>query len=74
MLSSLVSELGRFGTVPNILLKTGGELFKAGTGLGKNAKDAGKSVGKGVLEGAGELGKGIGEGLKGILNKKEKEQ
>jgi len=71
MLSSLVSELGRFGAVPNILLKTGTDLLKAGAGMGKGAKDAGENVGKGVIKGVEDIQKGIGEGLKGILKKKE---
>ena len=73
MLGSLVSELGKLGAVPDVLLKTGSDLIKAGAGMGKSAADTGKNVGEGVLNGVEDIGKGIGEGLKGILKKKEKE-
>ncbi|UCE46296.1 MAG: AsmA family protein [Phycisphaerales bacterium] len=73
MLGSLVSELGKFSTVPDILLKTGGKLLKAGTDAGKGARDAGKSVGEGVMKDVEDVGKGIGDGLKSILKEKEKE-
>ena len=62
------------GAVPDILLETGGDLIKAGAGMGKGATDAGKNVGDGVLKGVEDVGIGIGEGLKGILKKKEKEK
>lgn len=71
MLGSLVFELGKFGAVPDILLKTGSKLLEAGAGAGKGATDAGKGVGEGVLKGAEDVGKGITEGLKGLLKKKE---
>jgi hypothetical protein len=60
--------------LPNILLKTGSDLLKAGAGIGKKAGDAGKDVGGGIIKGVGDVGKGIGEGIKGILPKKEKKE
>jgi len=74
MLGSLVSELGKLGAVPDALLKKGGDLIKAGAGMGKSAVDTGKNVGEGVLNGVEDVGKGIGEGIRGILKKKEKEE
>ena len=73
MLGSLVSELGKLGALPDILMGTGGKLLEAGTGVGKGATNAGKSVGEGVIKGVEDVGKGITEGLKGLLKKKEKE-
>ncbi|MBL7187300.1 MAG: AsmA family protein [Phycisphaerae bacterium] len=73
MLGSLVSELGKLGALPDILMETGGKLLEAGTGVGKGATEAGKSIGEGVIKGAEDVGKGITEGLKSLLKKKEKE-
>lgn len=74
MFDSLVSELGKLGALPDILLQTGGKLLEAGTGAGKGATDAGKSVGEEVIKGVEKVGKGITEGLTGLLKKKNKEE
>jgi len=74
MFDSLVSELGKLGALPDILLQTGGKLLEAGTGAGKGATDTGKSVGQGVIKGVEKVGKGITEGLTGLLKKKDKEE
>jgi hypothetical protein len=74
MLGSLVSELGKLGALPDVLLKTGGKLLEAGADAGKGATDAGKSVGEGVIKGVEDVGKGLTDGLKGLLKKKEKEE
>ncbi len=74
MLGSLVSELGKLGALPDVLMETGGKLLEAGTGVGKGASDAGKSIGEGVIKGAENVGKGITDGLKGLLKKKEKDE
>ena len=73
MLGSLVSELGKLGALPDVLMETGGKLLEAGTAVGKGAGGAGKSIGEGVIKGAEDVGKGITDGLKGLLKKKEKE-
>ena len=74
MFDSLVSELGKLGALPDILLQTGGKLLEAGTDAGKGATDAGKSVGEEVIKGVEKVGKGITEGLTGLLKKKDKEE
>ncbi len=73
MLGSLVSELGKLGALPDVLMETGGKPLEAGTAVGKGATQAGKSIGEGIIKGVGDVGKGITEGLKGLLKKKEKE-
>ena len=69
MLGSLVSELGKLGALPDVLMETGGKLLDAGTGVGKGATEAGKSIGEGVIKGVEDVGKCITEGLKGLLKK-----
>ncbi len=74
MLGSLVSELGKLGAVPDILLQTSGKLLEVGAGAGKGATDVGKSVGEGVIKGVGDVGKGLADGLTGLLKKKEEDE
>ena len=72
MLGSLVSELGKLGALPDVLMEKGGKLLEAATGAGKGAGGAGKSIGEGVIKGAEDVGKGITDGLKGLLKKERK--
>jgi hypothetical protein len=62
IIGPLASELKRLEALPEALLKAGFGIFEGGTDLGKDVIDGGK-----------DLGKEIGGALKGLFDKKKKE-